>query len=202
MNKPILIIVTGRPGDGKTTLSEAVSQAWCLPLISRDRIKEGCVHTIGQAHDALPDDANLIATRVFFDALAIMLDRGISVVAEAAFQHPVWLAGLQLLKDKARVVVLICCADKKTVLDRLLTRGIEDAQHSYFHGDGGVRMLQDGMRPKLGNYCEPCLDAETIHVDTSDGYQPTLQVLHSMIFHQRNDRKEGSYAEKRNVHHV
>ena len=48
MPKPLLIVVTGRPGAGKTTLAARLSEEWCLPLVSRDRIKEGLVHTEGR----------------------------------------------------------------------------------------------------------------------------------------------------------
>ena len=90
MKKPVLIVVTGRPGAGKTTFSERISREWYLPLVSRDRIKEGYVHTMGMPHDQLPEDANLLATRAFFDTLGFMLDRNVSVIAEAAFQHKLW----------------------------------------------------------------------------------------------------------------
>ena len=45
MEKPCLIVVTGMPGAGKTTFSRALGEALFLPVISRDQIKEGYVHT-------------------------------------------------------------------------------------------------------------------------------------------------------------
>ena len=58
--KPYLIVITGRPGAGKTTLSERLSREWSLPLISRDRIKEGYVHTNHSTHDDL-DFVDIVA---------------------------------------------------------------------------------------------------------------------------------------------
>ena len=41
VNHPFLIVVTGRPAAGKTTLAHTLAQAIRCPLISRDEIKEG-----------------------------------------------------------------------------------------------------------------------------------------------------------------
>lgn len=185
MNKPYLIVVTGRPGAGKTTLAEKISREWCLPLISRDRIKEGYVHTAGTAHDALPQDANLHATRAFFDTLGFLLDRGVSVLAEAAFQHPVWESFLELLSEKAEIVMVICRVDGQLALDRFLERGLADDKRGYFHGDKGVQMLKAGERPVVGTYNEPKLPYKTLLVDTSNGYDPELETLRRMIFEEK-----------------
>ena len=54
MTKPYLIVVTGRPGAGKSTFAHAFARSAFLPVVSRDEIKEGYVHTFGVRHDALP----------------------------------------------------------------------------------------------------------------------------------------------------
>ena len=179
MKKPYLIIITGRPGAGKTTLAEKLSREGYLPLVSRDRIKEGYVHTMGLA---LPENANLTATQAFFDTIGFMLDRGISVIAEAAFQHPVWEYFLAPLNEKAETVVLICRVDGQTALDRFLERGMNDEKRGYFHGDKGVQMRKAGVQPVIGVYNEPTLSYRTLYVDTTDGYTPTVDALYRMIF--------------------
>jgi adenylate kinase family enzyme len=61
-HKPKLVIVTGQPGSGKTTLSKELGKLLYLPVISRDEIKEGYVNTFNVPHHKLPGDTNKIAT--------------------------------------------------------------------------------------------------------------------------------------------
>ncbi|MBQ2667845.1 MAG: AAA family ATPase [Clostridia bacterium] len=182
MKKPHLIVITGRPGAGKTTLAETLSRAWYLPLISRDRIKEGMVHTAGVSHEAMGPDANLAATEAFFDTLGFLLDRGVSVAAEAAFQHPVWEKFLRPLAEKADITVLLCDVNGQTALDRFLARGLADEKRLYFHGDKGVHMAKNGAQPVVGSYNAPHLPYRTITVHTENGYEPDLEALYTAVF--------------------
>ena len=90
MGKPYLVVVTGRPGAGKTTLAGELSLAACLPVISRDQLKEGYVRTQGVPSSELPGDVNRIVTELFFESVERLIDGGVSLIAEAAFQHSVW----------------------------------------------------------------------------------------------------------------
>lgn len=58
MNNPKCILITGRPGSGKTTLTDKLSKHLYIPKISRDELKEGYVNTFGIKHDLLPKDTN------------------------------------------------------------------------------------------------------------------------------------------------
>lgn len=61
-----------------------------MPVISRDEIKEGYVNTYGIKHEQLPPTTNGLVSDFFFEIVNEYLDRNISVVIEAAFQHRVW----------------------------------------------------------------------------------------------------------------
>ena len=68
---PTLLVVSGPPATGKTTLAHALAQALHCPAICRDEIKEGFIS--GAASESFSpqrgDAANLEATAAFFDVV-------------------------------------------------------------------------------------------------------------------------------------
>ncbi|MFY9176759.1 MAG: AAA family ATPase [Caldicoprobacterales bacterium] len=182
MAVPYLLVVTGRPGSGKTTFSKKLGEKLFLPVISRDEIKEGYVHTFQKPHVELPRESNRIVTDIFFRTVTDLIDNNVSVIAEAAFQHKVWVCQLDKLKKKSRLFVLICKVDGKTALDRFIKRGLVNPMRGYFHGDKGVGMAKQGIKLSVSSYDEPRLDVPTFHIDTSNGYRPSIDELRAKIF--------------------
>lgn len=182
MSNPYLIIVTGRPGAGKTTFSRKLGNEIFMPVISRDRIKEGYVHTFGKSHNKLPPEVNITATEIFFDTLMNLISNNVSVIAEAAFQHHIWSTMLERFMDKAQIHLLICQTDEQTALDRYVRRGLDNPLREYFHGDKGVDMARKGVELSATPYEEPRIDVPTSHIDTSGKYAPSLKELSREIF--------------------
>ena len=176
VNRPFLIIVTGRPGAGKTTFANALGRAACLPVISRDGVKEGFVHTLRGG--PMPEDANLIATNVFFDVLETFIHRGVSVIAEAAFQHSLWEARLKPFFDRAEIRLCVCLPGSDDLArQRYIRRGLDDPRRERFHGDPGVDAARRGLAPALTEYAPPRLPVPTYNIDTTGDYRPSLDEL-------------------------
>jgi predicted kinase len=163
--QPALIVVTGRPGSGKTTLAHALARTIHCPAICRDEIKEGCINTIG--HIDTPGDGT--AMRVydaFFDTVTLLLERGVTLVAEAAFQHKLWAPKLQPLRDIARIRIIVCALDELLAQQRHAERSAADPDRDRFH-----------QKWPGGEYDPPQLDVPTLMVDTSDKYRPDFQSI-------------------------
>jgi len=125
---------------------------------------------MGVPHAQLPD-GNLTATDMFFRTVEKLLDGGVSLIAEAAFQHSLWSARLEALMKKARMAVIICQpGDDETAYQRYLERREKEPLRVFFHGDSGG----EGDMPP---YVPPELNVPTLHVDTTDGYSPALPEL-------------------------
>ncbi|HYE92523.1 MAG TPA: AAA family ATPase [Terriglobales bacterium] len=170
VRQPTLIVVAGRPGAGKTTLAHALARAVRCPAVCRDEIKEGLVYTVGDAGEP-GGDLQRHATDAFFDALALLLGRGVTVVAEAAFQHRVWAPRLEPLRQVAHVRVVLCEVAPELALARQGARGIGDPARARFHPQ---RKESDRA---TGSYDPPRLDFPILQVDTSDGYRPAFETI-------------------------
>lgn len=65
-NKPLLIVITGRPASGKTTLAHVLSKEVKFPLLSRDELKEGYINATGVHHNQTDNSVDWIFMRHFF----------------------------------------------------------------------------------------------------------------------------------------
>lgn len=136
--------------------------------LCRDEVKESLVEA---SHDfvAAPDDElSLRALALFFATIRQMLDARLSVVAEAAFQHHVWEPNLRPLTDLALVRVVQCRTDPDTARRRMIERGLRVA-----HADSDVLANPSYFE----DFRRVAIDAPSIDVDTSDGYDPSLEQI-------------------------
>ncbi len=174
--KPRCIIVTGRPGSGKTTLAAELGRKLYLPRVSRDEIKEGYVNTFGVRHDQLPDDTNVKVNEVFIQTTLNLLSGSVSVVIEAAFQQKLWSPIVPRIMEVSHAFIVICELDAETSARRHLERGLNDPNREYFHGDRRVRIYREtGEFAPGGSYDPPRFDVPTLCVSTRDGYEPGLE---------------------------
>src|SRR5271154_3113505 len=174
-DQPKCIIVTGRPGAGKSTLSKELAKLLYMPIISRDEIKEGYVNTFGVRHDELPPDSNRVATEIFFETVSFLLARKVSVIVEAAFQHHIWQPRMDPLTASARVCFVICSVDSDIAAHRHLHRGLNDPKREFYHGDKRVAVYRErGILEPAGDYDSPAFDLPTIENSTLVGYSPQL----------------------------
>src|SRR5688572_27903343 len=116
--KPKCIIVTGRAGSGKTTLSKKLGQKLWMPVISRDEIKEGYVNTFGVKHDQLPAGTDRLVTDLFFDVVFQLLMGKVSIIVEAAFQHPVWEWRVPEFLELSHPFLIICSVEAEIAAER------------------------------------------------------------------------------------
>ncbi|MYE88307.1 ATP-binding protein [Candidatus Poribacteria bacterium] len=177
-SKPKCIIVTGRPGSGKTSLSKKLAERLWMPVISRDAIKEGYVNTHGIKHDQLPPDTNSVVTNFFFEIVNQYLAGKISVVIEAAFQHKVWEPRMSKIFELGAPFIVVCSVDGMVAAERHLQRGLDDPNREFYHGDKRVDVYRKtGVMLTPGNYIAPDLNVPTVHVSTEGQYSPSIDEI-------------------------
>ena len=144
------------------------------------------MNTLGVSHDRLDQSAALHIYHLFFEAIDLYVSKGVSLIAEAAFQHHLWEPQLLRLRDKADIRIVICeiGADlaKKRFADRLLV----DPERGRLHGDHLVRESGGLQRD---TYVSVKMDVPTLVIDTTDGYDPDVPGV--IAFIGRASKKKG-----------
>lgn len=174
--QPTLIVVTGQPGAGKTTLAHALAREIRCPALCRDEIKEGLIHTTG-IYGKPADDLGRQVYDVFFDTIALLLRQQVTLVAEAAFQHKLWAPELEPLLSVARVRIVVCYIDSELARVRQVERALSDQARTRFHHSDVVEAAQEGRELPPASYDPPHLDVPTLMVNTTEGYLPALESI-------------------------
>lgn len=171
----MLIVVSGPPGAGKTTLAHAIAGAVGCPAVCRDEIKEGMVHAT-PGHLLSPgDELNMRTLPAFFGVLELLLRAGVTTVAEAAYQDRLWRPGLTPLLALAEVRVVHCTVRAAVALERTRRRhAVNPVRRAHEEGP-----RQDAVAHAVDHdaFHRVAVDAPWIEVDTTDGYAPGLDEI-------------------------
>jgi predicted kinase len=191
-SKPKCIIVTGRAGSGKTTLSKKLGQQLWMPVISRDEIKEGYVNTFGVKHDGLPPETDRLVTDFFFDIVSRFLAGKVSVIIEAAFQHAVWEWRMPKILELSHPFIIICSIDAEIAAQRHLKRGLDNPRREFYHEDKRVSLYRaTGDIGTPQPYVAPNFNVPTLKVLTENDYSPSINEITLQIESQNSESSKG-----------
>jgi len=178
-SRPTLVVVSGPPGSGKTTLAHEVARALGCPAICRDEIKEGMAHATPGFMPGPGDDLTMRTLPAFFGVLELLLTAGVTIVAEAAFQDRIWRPRLAPLLPLARFRIVHCAVDPEVAFQRVVRRGARQRSGTA-HADPGLADAPDYVRRHLA-FDRVSLDAPWIEVDTTSGYRPGIDRVVAFI---------------------
>src|SRR5581483_9605379 len=85
--RPLLALVTGAPGSGKTTLARRLASELRLPLLAKDDIKETLYDQLGAPDQAASQRLGLAALTLLRQTAERLLAAGVSVLIEANYQR-------------------------------------------------------------------------------------------------------------------
>ncbi len=118
MTLPRLIVVTGPPGAGKTTIAATLRERLGLPLIAKDTLKEALGEALEIAGDRHASQRLGVATfQVQFGIVRELLVSGVSVIAEGNFRVR-WFEDL----PPAEIVQVHVTAAPETLRQRMVER--------------------------------------------------------------------------------
>lgn len=167
-----MVLVTGAPGSGKSTLAVNLAETIRTPVVSKDRLRQGTLWTLGSEDiTAAPPGPPL-----WYAVLEAHLQLGISVIGDMAL-FPGLSEGdvIERLSPLANLVAIHCRST--AALDRFEARSRSDPVHAA-HVDAlmpeAIRLSEETLEPHE-------LECPTLVVDTTDGYEPTIEAIVKFI---------------------
>ncbi|MGH9200609.1 MAG: AAA family ATPase [Vicinamibacterales bacterium] len=162
----LVVIVSGLPGTGKTTLGRAIADHFGWPFISKDVFKELMFDTIGWSDKEWSLKVSAATHRIMDYVIGEILTTGHSVVVESNFKNDLDAPRFERLRalHGATLVQLLCWAEGNVLFERYKKR-LESDRHP---GHGEAEALDIARASLAVGKAEPmAIDARTIEVDTT-----------------------------------
>lgn len=178
---PTLIVITGPPGSGKTTLSRRLGETLLLPVLQRDGLKELLFDTLGSRDRSWSRQLGGASYELLFYTLALLLQTGRSCIVESNFQGEPEVPKLRKLVQQYQyaVVCIQCRTDPATLLTRLQRRSASGERH---RGHADHEDLSTMNQGSIRGFYDPLpIDGIIIELDTTDFDQIDYSALVARI---------------------
>ena len=168
--EPLLVLVGGAPGSGKTTLARRLTGELRLPLLAKDDVKEALYDTLGAPDRAASRRLGMAAYAVLYAVLDRLLEAGVGAVVESNFYRGLAEAGLRPFVARSTAAHVHCQAPADEIVRRYVARAERGERHPGHHDRAAVPDLLAALE---SGAIEPLdLGVPVLRVDTSDGYAP------------------------------
>jgi hypothetical protein len=166
------VLVSGSPGSGKTTLSRRLGDALRLPVIHKDRVREGMWRSSREARDL-----GLAPVELFYATLEGWLGHGASALGDMTFERGVSEPDVARRLAPLADLVNVHCATPHAVA-RFEQRMRGDPRC----GPHRLAALMPRVRDLHATLAVPLdFGCPTIMVDTTNGYEPSLESIVATI---------------------
>ena len=167
MARNVLIIVSGPPGAGKTTLASSLSELLGVPLLTKDGIKEALFDSLGWQDRSWSNRLGAASFELLHRLIDAQLKAGIPVIVEANFKGAAAQRIGELLRAHGAFPVQIACTAREDVLDaRVRERWISGKRHPGH--DDEATLTENAPGWSSAQYEVLPIGGSTYRVDTTD----------------------------------
>lgn len=131
MSKTLLLIISGPPCTGKTTLARKVAREFRLPLISRDDIKESLFDSLGVKDREWSKKLGIASYSILYQFIEIQLEAKNSFIIETPLKPEYDEERFLDLQKKYdfQVIQVMCKTDGEILFERFKKRSESGERH-------------------------------------------------------------------------
>jgi predicted kinase len=180
---PVLIIVSGFPGAGKTTLARLIGERCSLPVIYKDKIKEKLCDELGCTSLEESQRLGKTAMSLLYQFAGAVLQAGQACIIEANFHPNLAQVELHDLQGRYPFVALEihCHADLRLCIERYQRRLLADERHPVHMDQLRLTSVQTELSLNLLSAQPVGCGDHLIEVDTTDFLHIDYDALFTQI---------------------
>jgi predicted kinase len=165
---PLLVVVTGPPASGKTSVAEELASRLGVAFLSKDTFKEVLYEHLGSG-DELEPTLDAAALAALLRLAAAQLAAGLPFIVESNFDARYDPGPLRALAERhdARLVQVYCTRSVESLLARFAERAASDDRHPG-HGDEPEDVDEIRVDLEAGRWAPLALPGVLVEVDLDE----------------------------------
>lgn len=180
--RPILVLVSGAPATGKTTLARLLAETLPMPRLAKDDlwlVMADALNVRSEEERRIGLEATFA---VYYLVIRQLLAARVSLIAEHNFPRGIAEADLRPCVELARTIMVHCETSRDISVRRFIERYERGERHRVTWDAERVPRLLAGESLEPWERAQPLdLEIPVLRVNTTDGYEPGIEEIIAFI---------------------